>query len=81
MISHKLKIENPNLKKFQFTFYSEKYRPVACIIETEKTFVDILRNQKDFYKLAVVKVCQKRSWTIKDFKGYGYGKFKFRKVG
>lgn len=77
--THKLKQEVKG-NKFQFTFFSEHHKPVACIIETEKSFVDVIRNEQAFYKMALVKVCQKRGWTYKDFKSYGYGKYKFRRA-
>lgn len=78
--SHKLRQENPNLNKFQVTFFSETYRPVACIIETDKNFVEIVKNEKQFRKMAIVKICQKRGWTMKDFTDYGYGKYKYRRI-
>ena len=78
--THKLRQINPNVRKFQFTFYSENYKPVACIIETEKGFVDIVKDEQTFKKMAIVKICQKRGWTHKDFKNYNYNTFKFRRI-
>lgn len=78
--SHKLRQENPNLNKFQVTFFSETYRPVACIIETEKNFVEFVRNENTFRLMAIVKICQKRGWTKKEFTEFGYSKFKYRRI-
>lgn len=77
--THKLK-KDIKANKFQFTFFAEHYKPVACILETNKNFVEVVKNEKDFKKMAIVKICQKRGWTYKDFTNYGYSKFKFRKV-
>ena len=79
-LSHKLKKEVKK-NKFQFTFFSEKHKPVACILETDKDFVEVIRDEATFRRLAVVKVCQKRAWTHKDFKSYGYDwKFKYKRI-
>lgn len=60
--------------KYQVTFYSEKFKPVACIIEAE--------NRTEIFgtsgKEAIKKICIKRGWTLKDFRGYGYKTFKCR---
>lgn len=79
MVTHKL-TDNSNKNKFQFTFFSEHYKPVACIILTEKNFVEVVKNERDFVKMAIVKVCQKRGWTKKEFTDFGYGTYKFRRV-
>lgn len=68
------------MNKWQFTFFSDLHKPVACIIETDKNFLEIMKNEKTFYKLALTKVCQKRGWTLKDFRQYGYSKYKFRRA-
>lgn len=78
--THKLKQENPNLNKFQVTFFSSHYKPVACIIETEKNFVEFVKNEAIFKKMAIVKVCQKRGWSRKDFADYGYETFKYKRI-
>ena len=69
-----------NKNKFQFTFFSDKYKPVACIIETEYNIIQVVDNEKEFRKMAIVKICQKRSWTYSDFKKYGYSKFKYKRL-
>lgn len=70
------------MNKFQFTFFDEtgKNKPVACILETEKNFVEIIKSEKEFRLMAIKKICTKRSWTVADFKSYGYSKFKYRRV-
>lgn len=77
--THKLRQE-VKANKFQFTFFSEHHKPVACILETDKNFVEVVKNEKDFRKLAIVKICQKRSWTYKDFVKYGYVKLKYKRI-
>lgn len=76
---HKLKQE-VKANKFQFTFFSEHYKPVACILETDKNFVEFVKNEQNFRKMAIVKICQKRSWTYKDFTNYGYKKYKYKRI-
>lgn len=79
-LSHKLKKEEKK-NKFQFTFFSETFKPVACILETNKNFVEVVKSEADFRKRAIVKICQKRSWTYKEFKNYGYNwKFKYKRI-
>lgn len=68
------------MNKFQFTFFADKYKPVACIITTDKNFVEVVRADNEFRKMAIVKICQKRGWTAKEFKGYGYDKMKFKRI-
>ena len=52
-----------------------KYKPVSCIITTELT---LDTHKKEIINLGVVKICQKRYWTQKDLKRYGYLKAKVR---
>lgn len=52
-----------------------KYKPVSCIITTE---LSLDTHKKDIINLGVVKICQKRYWTQKDLKKYGYLKAKVR---
>lgn len=76
---HKLK-QDIKGNKYQFTFFSENYKPVACILETDKNFVEVVKNEKDFRKLAIVKICQKRNWTYQEFTKYGYSKVKYKRI-
>ena len=52
-----------------------KYKPVSCIITTELTLEN---NKKDIINKGIVKICQKRYWTQRDLKRYGYLKAKVR---
>ena len=52
-----------------------KYKPVSCIVTTNLTLED---NKKEIINLGVVKICQKRYWTNRDLKTYGYTKAKVR---
>ena len=52
-----------------------KYKPVSCIITTDLTLKD---NKKEIINKGVVKICQKRYWTQRDLKNYGYTKAKVR---
>jgi hypothetical protein len=52
-----------------------KYKPVSCIITTDLTLED---NKKEVINLGVKKICQKRYWTQRDLKRYGYLKAKVR---
>ena len=64
-------------KQYQVTLTDMmgRYKPVSCIITTELT---IENNKKEIINLGVVKICQKRYWTQKDLKRYGYLKAKVR---
>ena len=52
-----------------------KYKPVSCIVTTDLTLED---NKKEIINKGVVKICQKRYWTQRDLKNYGYTKAKVR---
>ena len=52
-----------------------KYKPVSCIITTDLTLKD---NKKEITNKGIVKICQKRYWTQRDLKNYGYTKVKVR---
>lgn len=64
-------------KQYQITLNSTtgKYKPVSCIITTELTLED---NKKEIINLGVKKICEKRYWTQRDLKTYGYLKAKAR---
>ena len=52
-----------------------KYKPVSCIITTNLT---LEKNKKEIIAKGVQKICQKRYWTQRDLKVYGYLKAKVR---
>lgn len=64
--------------KYQVTFFDKenRYKPVATIIEAPHR-VAIYQGE---YKKAIVNICQKRGWTVKEFKNYGYVNWKCRKA-
>lgn len=59
--------------KYQFTMFSDNYKPVACVVEAEGRLDFYSKGEP--YKQAVKKICLKRGWTQKDLKEYGYKKF------
>lgn len=64
--------------KYQFTMFSEKYKPIAAIVYAESRQDFVLRKQP--FKDALIKICTKRSWTLKDLADNGYEKWRVRKV-
>lgn len=64
-------------KQYQVTLNSTtgKYKPVSCIITTE---LNLEENKKEIINLGVKKICEKRYWTQRDLKTYGYLKAKAR---
>ena len=67
------------MSKFQFTLYSENYKPVSCVIEA-KNRMDFNAHNKDKYIKAIQKICTKRHWNKSDLEKYGYNKYKIRKL-
>lgn len=72
------------IKKYQVTLFSTTgaYRPVACIVNRQQES-DIDESQdkairKELQKQGVIKICQKRYWTLSDLSKYGYTKYKIR---
>ena len=64
--------------KYQFTMFSEKYKPVSTIVEAN--FRMDFAQHKEPYKKAITQICIKRGWTVADLKKYGYGVWKVRKA-
>ena len=64
--------------KYQLTMFSEKYKPIATTVFAESR-QDFVYNRKP-YKDAIIKICAKRSWTLKDLEENGYTKWRVRKV-
>lgn len=65
------------MTQYQVTLSSTtgKYKPVSCIITTDLTMEEY---KKEIINKGVVKICQKRYWTQRDLKKYGYLKAKVR---
>ena len=74
------------IKKYQVTLFDKSgtYRPVACIVNNQQTNDSDLsidkQERKKIQKAGVIKICQKRLWTLSDLKKYGYTKYKKRAV-
>ena len=74
------------IKKYQVTLFSTTgaYRPVACIVNNEQAEdVDLSmdkQERKKMQKAGVVKICQKRYWSLADLSRYGYTRYKIRAV-
>ena len=66
------------MKKFQFTLFSEKYKPVACVVEATGRIDFVMK--KAPYKKAMERILAKRNWSTKDLKNYGYNTWKVREV-
>lgn len=58
--------------------YSEKHKPVACIVEA-KSRVEFALKQEPYQK-AIIAICAKRSWTVQDLLKFGYTKWQVRKA-
>lgn len=68
------------MKEYQVTLMckSGKYRPVSCIIkEDEKKIAEVGLLAATKQK-GIIKICQKRGWTGRELKEYGYTKIKVR---
>lgn len=65
------------MKQYQVTLstINGKYKPVSCIITTD---LSLETNKKDIINKGVIKICQKRYWTQRDLKTFGYLKAKVR---
>jgi hypothetical protein len=74
------------IKKYQVTLYctTGAYRPVACIVNNQQADDTDLsmdkQERKKIQKQGVIKICQKRYWTVADLAKYGYTKYKMRAV-
>ena len=72
------------IKKYQVTLFSTTgaYRPVACIVNNEQAEdVDLSmdkQERKKMQKAGVVKICQKRYWSLADLSRYGYTRYKIK---
>lgn len=74
------------IKKYQVTLFctTGAYRPVACIVNHEQAeSLDLSHDKasrKAIQKAGIVKICQKRYWSLADLNKYGYTKYKIRAV-
>lgn len=71
-------------KQYQVTLFcpTGAYKPVACIVTNEQAEdVDLSmdkQERKKMQKAGVVKICQKRYWSLADLSRYGYTRYKIR---
>ena len=72
------------IKKYQVTLFctTGAYRPVACIVNNEQADgADLSQDKterKKIQRAGVVKICQKRYWSLQDLTKFGYTKYKIR---
>ncbi|MEK6879182.1 MAG: hypothetical protein AABY22_06210 [Nanoarchaeota archaeon] len=64
--------------QYQFTMFSEKHKPIATTVYAESR-QDFVFRKKPF-RDALIKICTKRGWSMKDLEDNGYGKWKVRKL-
>ena len=53
------------------------YKPVSALV-TINTIEEIKTNKQKIAKEGIIKICQKRYWTQKDLKKFGYKECKVR---
>lgn len=71
------------MNRFQFTFFDKKgkLKPVACILETQCNFVEVVKMEDDFRNQAIIKICTKRGWTAKEMvQKYEYTRMKYVRI-
>lgn len=74
------------IKKYQVTLFctTGAYKPVACIVNNQQDNDTDLsmdkQERKKIQKQGVIKICQKRYWSLSDLNKYGYTRYKMRAV-
>ena len=73
------------LKKYQVTMYctTNQYKPISTIISIDQAIEEdnlLLNKEKkqEIIKKGIVKICQKKYWTMREVKQYNYTKVKVR---
>ena len=73
------------LKSYQVTMYciTNQYKPISTIvkIEQEREEDNLLLNKEkkqEIINKGIVKICQKKYWTMREVKRYNYTKVKAR---
>ena len=73
------------LKSYQVTIYctTNQYKPISTIvkIEQEREEDNLLLNKEkkqEIINKGIVKICQKKYWTMREVKQYNYTKVKAR---
>lgn len=64
------------MMEYQVTLFckNKTYKPVSCIIKSEELDLSNSLIKKQLIQKGVIKICQKRLWTLQDLKKYGYTK-------
>lgn len=71
-------------KSYQVTLFCTigAYRPVSCIVNRQQeSNIDESQDKivkKELQKQGIIKICQKRLWTLSDLTKYGYTRYKVR---
>ena len=68
--------------EYQVTLFAknEKYKPVACIVRTDKDYdLRSSTDRKALIKEGTQKICNFRQWTVRDLETYTYLVAKVRK--
>ena len=61
--------------EYQVTLFAKngKYRPVACIVRTDKIYdLESSTDRKALIKEGTQKICNFRRWTVRDLEDYTY---------
>lgn len=72
------------VKQYQVTLFNPtgEYKPVSCIVNRQQeTDEDMSTNsaiRKEIQREGVIKICQKRYWTLHDLTKYKFTKYKIR---
>ena len=73
------------LKKYQVTMYctTNQYKPISTIVSIDQAIEEdnlLLNKEKkqEIIKKGIVKICQKKYWTMREVKQYNYTKVKVR---
>jgi hypothetical protein len=62
----------------QVTLFSDKgFKPVAGLVAV-KSWEDYQEHRADYNARAIVRICRKRGWTLKQLQAYGYTTLKSR---
>lgn len=73
-------------KKYQVTLFcpTGEYKPVAAIVNyPQDSNIDLSLDKTariEIQKCGIIKICQKRLWSIADLKKYNFTKYKIRAV-
>jgi hypothetical protein len=81
-ISYNEREVNNMIKEYQVTLYSNNgYKPVSAIIKLDSVNIKNIGLEaysKDIKTKGIQKICNKRYWTQRELKQYGYTKVKIR---